>query len=80
MMRNLLWLTDAQLTQTKPIFPKNHGKPCVDGQGVLCKVLCNNRIGLRRHDAPKECGLPTTLYNRYKRSNRNEIMFGRLKD
>jgi transposase len=66
-MRNLLWLTDAQMARLEPFVPKSHGKPRVDARRVLSGIIFINRIGLRWCDAPREYGPPKTLYNRWKR-------------
>jgi hypothetical protein len=34
-MGNLFWLTDEQKEPLKPFFPQSHGKPRVDGRGIL---------------------------------------------
>lgn len=66
-MSNLFWLTDEQMDRLKPFFPKSHGKPRVDDRRVLSGIIFINRHGLRWCDAPREYGLPKTLYNRWKR-------------
>ena len=67
MMSNLFWLTDEQMERLKPFFPKSHGKPRVDDRRVLSGIIFINRNGLRWCDAPRECGPPKMLYNRWKR-------------
>lgn len=52
-MRNLFWLTNAQMARLKPFFPKSHGKPCVHDWHVLGGIIFVNRNGLRWRDAPK---------------------------
>ena len=42
-------------------------KPGVDDLRVLSGMIFMNRNGLRWCDAPREYGLPKTLYNRWKR-------------
>ncbi len=66
-MRELFWLTEAQLARLEPFFPKSHGKPRVDDRRVLSGIIFVNRNGLRWRDAPAEYGPPKTLYNRWKR-------------
>lgn len=66
-MSNLLWLVNVQMERLRPFFPKSHGKPCIDDRGVFRDKIFINRNGLRWCDAPRECGLPKTLYNRWKR-------------
>jgi transposase len=66
-VRNLFWLTDTQMARLQSFFPKSHGKPRVDDRRVLRDIIFFNRNGLRWCDAPRECGPPKTLYNRWKR-------------
>ena len=40
MMSNLFWLTDEQMERLKPFFPKSHGKPRVDDQRGLIRIVC----------------------------------------
>jgi transposase len=65
-MSNLFWLTDEQVERLRPFFPKSHGKPRVDDQRVLSRILFINRNGLRWCDAPREYCPPKTLHNRWK--------------
>ena len=37
-MRNLYWLSDTQVSELKPFFPKSHGKPYIDNRRVLSGV------------------------------------------
>ncbi|MEZ5725438.1 MAG: IS5 family transposase [Paracoccaceae bacterium] len=76
-MRNLFWLTDAQMARLKPFFPKSHGKPRVDDRRVLSGIIFINRNGLRWCDAPREYGPAKTLYNRWKRWSENGV-FARI--
>ena len=66
-MSNLFWLSEAQVAQLQPFFPKSHGMPRVDDRRVLSGIIFITRNGLRWCDAPKEYGPPKTLYNRWKR-------------
>jgi transposase len=80
-MSDLFWLTDAQIARLEPFFPKFHalpgrrfvkksadwGKLRVDDRRLLSGIIFNNRNGLCWRDAPKECGLHKTLYNRWRR-------------
>ncbi len=79
-MSNLVWRTDAQMERLRPFFPKRNGKPRVDdpshGNGLVATrergrvpsgIVFINRNGLRWCDAPKACGPPKTLDNRWKR-------------
>ena len=76
-MRNLYWLTAAQMARLEPFFPKSHGKPRVDDRRVLSGIIFINRNGLRWCDAPKEYGPAKTLYNRWKRWSDNGV-FARI--
>lgn len=66
-MSHLYELTDEQMPRLETYFPKSHGKKRVDDRRVLSGIIFVNRNGLRRRDAPKDYGLPKTLYNRWKR-------------
>ena len=66
-MRNLYWLTEAQMVRLRPFFPKSRGRVRVDDRRVLSGIIFINRNGLRWCDAPPEYGPPKTLYNRWKR-------------
>ena len=66
-MRDLFWLTEAQLERLRPFFPKTRGIPRVDDRRVLSGIIFVNRNGLRWRDAPAEYGPHKTLYNRWKR-------------
>ena len=66
-MSDLYWLTEGQMAQLEPYFPKSHGKPRVDDRRVLSGIVFVNRNGLRWCDAPKDYGPYKTLYNRWKR-------------
>ncbi len=76
-MRNLFWLTDAQMARLESFFPKSHGKPRGDDRHVLSGIIFINRNGLRWCDAPREHSPPKTLYNRWKRWGDNGI-FARM--
>ena len=76
-MRNLYWLTAAQMARLEPFFPKSHGKPRVDDRRVLSGIIFVNRNGLRWCDAAKEYGPAKTLYNRWKRWSDNGV-FARI--
>ena len=66
-MSDLYWLTEGQMAQLEPYFPKSHGKSRVDDRRVLSGIVFVNRNGLRWCDAPKDYGPYKTLYNRWKR-------------
>jgi transposase len=66
-MRNLCWLSEDQIPQLRPFFPKGHANLCVDDRRVLIGIIFINRNGLRLRDAPKKYAPAKTLYNRWKR-------------
>jgi len=76
-MRDLFWLTDAQMSRLMPFFPKSRGISRVDDQRVLSGIIFINRNGLRWRDAPAEYGPHKTLYNRWKRWSERGI-FARI--
>jgi transposase len=76
-MRDLFWLTDAQMGRLEPFFPKSHGKPRVDDRRILSGIIFINRNGLRWRDAPAEYGPHKTLYSRWKRWSEKGI-FARM--
>ena len=76
-MSDLFWLTDAQMAQLEPFFPKSHGKPRVDDRRVLSGIIFINRNGLRWRDAPADYGPHKTLYSRWKRWSEKGI-FARM--
>lgn len=45
----------------------------VDDRRVLSGIILINRNGLRWRDAPKECGSPKTLYNRWKHGSEMRV-------
>ena len=69
-MRDLFWLTEAQLERLRPFFPKTRGIPGVNDRRVLSGIIFVNRNGLRWRDAPAEYGPHKTLCNRWKRWSR----------
>ena len=42
-MRNLFWLTEAQMARLRPILPKSHGRQRVDDLRVLSGATFINR-------------------------------------
>lgn len=66
-MSDLFWLSDVQMARLEPYFPKSQGRPRVDDQRVLSRIIFINRNGLRWRNAPKEFVPHKTLYNRWKR-------------
>ena len=72
-MRDLFWLSDAQMARIAPHFPLPRGKPRADDQRVVSGILHIIRNGLRWRDAPAAYGPHKTLYNRFVRWSRNGI-------
>ncbi len=69
-MRDLFWLSEAQVERFRPFFPKSRGKPRVDDRRVLSGIIYIHRNGLMWKHAPCDYGPPKTLYNRWKRWSR----------
>lgn len=38
-MDELFWLSNEQIERLRPLFPKSHGQPRVDDQGVLSGII-----------------------------------------
>ena len=72
-MSELFWLTEAQVEQMEPYFPKSRGKPRVDDRKVLSGIIFVQRNGLMWKHAPAAYGPPKTLYNRWKRWSRTGV-------
>jgi transposase len=70
MMRDLFWLSEAQVERLRPNFPKSRGKPRVDDRRVLSGVMFLQRNGLMWKHVPPAYSPPKTLNNRRKRSSR----------
>ena len=68
------------MSKLEPFFPKSPGKPRVDDRRVLSGILFINRNGLRRRDAPAECGPRKTLYSRWKRWSETGIFARMLRE
>ena len=64
-MTDLFYLTEAQLLNMKPYFPKSHGVPRVDDLRVISGIIHVLKIGLQWRDAPREYCPHKTLYNRF---------------
>ena len=47
-MRNLYWLTEAQMQRLRPYFPKSRGRARVNDLRVLSGIIFMNRNGV--HD------------------------------
>ena len=69
-MRDLIWLSEAQMRRIEPYFPLSHGIPRVDDRRVLSGIVFVIRNGLRWRDAPVDYGPPKTIYNRFIRWSR----------
>lgn len=69
-MRDLFWLSRAQLRRIEPYFPLSHGVPRVDDHMVISGIIFVLKNGLRWRDAPREYGPHKTLYNRFVRWSR----------
>ena len=53
-MSDPFWLTEEQLEQLRPFFPKSHGKPRVDDRRAMSGIVFVNRNGLHRRDGPND--------------------------
>jgi len=69
-MRDLIWLSEAQMRRIERYFPLSHGVPRVDDRRIISGIVFVFRNGLRWRDAPAEYGPPKTLYNRFIRWSR----------
>ena len=50
-MKNLFWLTDAQMARLRPFFHKSNGKQRVDDRRVLSGIIFinhNGNVSIRR--------------------------------
>lgn len=46
-MSDLYWPTDEQSARLELYFPESHGKPLIDGRGVLSGIVFVSSNGLR---------------------------------
>jgi putative transposase len=69
-VRDLIWLGEAQMARIVEYFPLSRGRPRVDDRRVLSGIVFVLKNGLRWRDAPVEYGPPKTLYNRFIRWSR----------
>lgn len=69
-MRDLYWLSEAQLKLIAPYFPASRGVPRVDDLRVISGIIFVLKRGLQWRDAPSEYGPHKTLYNRFVRWSR----------
>ena len=66
-MSDLFYLSEEQLNRIKKYFPYPHGKARVDDLLVISGIIHVLKRGLQWRDAPREYGIPKTLYNRFVR-------------
>ena len=69
-MRDMFWLSEAQMRRIAPYFPRSHGVPRVDDRRVISGIIFVIRNGLRWRDAPTDYGPHKTIYNRFIRWSR----------
>ena len=55
-MRDLFWLSEAQMRRIEPYFSQPHGVPRVDDRRVISGIIFVIRNGFRWRDAPKDYG------------------------
>ncbi len=72
-MGEQFWLSEAQVDQLAPHFPRLRGKERVDDRRVLSGIIHVIRNGLRWCDAPSVYGPHKTLYNRHVRWTGNGV-------
>jgi putative transposase len=73
-MSDMFLLTQQQLNRIKPYFPVSHGVPQADDLRVISGIISVIRYDLQWKDAPKAYGPHKTLYNRFVRWSRAEIL------
>ena len=66
-MSDLFYLSEDQFNRIKRYFPYPHGKPRVDDLLIIRGIIHVLKRGLQWRDAPREYGVPKTLYNRFVR-------------
>ena len=59
-MSRHFWLTDEQMERLRPFFPRSRGKPRVDDQRVLSRIIYVKKNGLQWKDASPVYGPPKT--------------------
>jgi transposase len=68
MIRNQIWLTDAQFSKIEPHLPTDtRGKARVDDRRVISGIVHVLKSGSRWVGAPPDYGPKKTLYNRFVR-------------
>lgn len=66
-MSDLFYLSEDQFNRIKKYFPYPHGNPRVDDLKTISGIIHVIKRGLQWRDAPREYGVPKTLYNRFVR-------------
>lgn len=69
-MKNLFYLSHAQITRIKRYFPRSHGVSRVDDRRIISGIIYVIKNGLQWKDTPSEYGPYKTLYNRFIRWSR----------
>ena len=69
-MKNLFYLSHAQIARIKRYFPSSHGSPRGDDLRVIIGIIYVIKDGPQWKDAPHEHGPFKTLYNRFIRWSR----------
>ena len=69
-MKELFYLSRAQIARIKRYFPRSHGVPRGDDRRVISGIIYVIKNGLQWKDAPPEYGPYKTLYNRFIRWSR----------
>jgi transposase len=72
-MSRLFWLTEEQVEQITPFFPKSRGVDRADDRKVLSGIIYVIKNGLQWVDAPADYGPHKTLYNRIRRWSENGV-------
>lgn len=79
-MRDLIWLSEAQMRKIETYFLSSRGVLRVDDRRIILGIIFVIRNGLRWRDAPAEDGPHKTVYNRFIRLSRmgvfNKIFAG----
>lgn len=79
-MRDLIWLSEAQMRKIETYFLSSRGVLRVDDRRIILGIIFVIRNGLRWRDAPAEDGPHKTVYNRFIRWSRmgvfNKIFAG----
>ena len=69
-MKELFYLSRAQIARIKRYFPRSHGVPRVDDRRIISGIIYVIKNGPQWKDAPPEYGPYKTLYNRFIRWSR----------